>query len=547
MKLLRVYFHIARADLFERTRRYSFWISMLLVVYLGYLVDNGSITVSADGIRGVLNSPWIGTQMVIVCNTFLGLFGFYLVKNCITRDEQSGVGQIIATTPISRVSYLLGKWLSNLVALTLILVILSAAALVMQFRQGQAFDALGLLAPIFLLGLPMMSLVAALAVFFEVIPFLRGGFGNVAYVFVFIFGMIQCIDGLGKYYPNLEPFGVNMMVNSITPSVLALSPDFKGGVSIGFIEGMDPNLFFKWPGFVWSADVLLGRLIVFLAPLLLVFLGALFFGRFDPARSWRKPRPVKEPIAGEEASPSSSQSAGFSLWKKAQGEDAGVIKESPMRPDETLAAASLAGLGAVRYRPVFAGLVWQNLRLMVKGLPWWLYVTAGGVWVGSLAADNEAAQICLLVISLLPVLIWSRCGSREQRFETGGLIFCAPHPIGRLFWAEWTAAWLVSAVVLSGGGLHLLFNGDWSGLLALGLGSLLIPSAAMSFGIWTGSSKLFEIVYVLAWYIGLANRMPELDFLGLTTGSFMRQMPVLALGLVLGLLLMGFAGRKRLA
>ena len=45
---------------------------------------------------------------VLVINTFLGLFGFYLVNDCIKRDIRTGVGQIIASTPINRATYL--KW-----------------------------------------------------------------------------------------------------------------------------------------------------------------------------------------------------------------------------------------------------------------------------------------------------------------------------------------------------------------------------------------------------------------------------------------------------
>jgi len=33
------------------------------------------------------------------------LIGFYLVSDCIQRDIRTGVGQIIATTPVSRAAY----------------------------------------------------------------------------------------------------------------------------------------------------------------------------------------------------------------------------------------------------------------------------------------------------------------------------------------------------------------------------------------------------------------------------------------------------------
>jgi len=79
--------------------------------------------------------------MTLVLTVFLSLFGFYLVKNSIERDTQTGVGQIIATTPISRPAYLIGQMAFALPAAGVMVVILAAAALVMQlFGSESALD-----------------------------------------------------------------------------------------------------------------------------------------------------------------------------------------------------------------------------------------------------------------------------------------------------------------------------------------------------------------------------------------------------------------------
>jgi hypothetical protein len=46
---------------------------------------------------------------------------------------------------------------------------------------------------------------------------------------------------------------------------------------------------------------------------------------------------------------------------------------------------------------------------------------------------------------------------------------------------------------------------------------LFIPSLALMLGVWTGSSKAFEVAYVLLWYLGLLNKVSELDYLGMHT------------------------------
>ena len=101
MKTLRVLYHLALADFLERARRYSFLLTLAVIIYLGVLVNNGTVFLglipgdfSPINYRGVFNSAWIGTMTVLVTNTYLFLFGFYLVSNCISRDVRTGVGQI---------------------------------------------------------------------------------------------------------------------------------------------------------------------------------------------------------------------------------------------------------------------------------------------------------------------------------------------------------------------------------------------------------------------------------------------------------------------
>jgi hypothetical protein len=50
--------------------------------------------------------------------------------------------------------------------------------------------------------------------------------------------------------------------------------------------------------------------------------------------------------------------------------------------------------------------------------------------------------------------------------------------------------------------------------LAWGVAALFIPALALAAGVWTGGGKLFEVLYLLLWYIGPMNRTPFLDFIG---------------------------------
>ena len=167
MNQVRVIYHLARADFLERVRRYSFLIMLGLVVFLGYQAAIGNIYVQVGDYRGEFNSAWVGSMMAIIASFFLGWFGFYLVKGSVARDRETGVGQIMATTPLTRPLYALGKWLSNFAVLTSMVIILALAGIIIQYLTGEStqLDLIALLSPFLFGTLPAMALVAAVAMF----------------------------------------------------------------------------------------------------------------------------------------------------------------------------------------------------------------------------------------------------------------------------------------------------------------------------------------------------------------------------------------------
>ena len=188
MKSARIIYHLARADFLERVRRYSFLVMLALVVLLGYQTAIGNVRLQLGVYRGEFNSAWIGALMSIISTFFIGWFGFYLVKGSVARDKETGVGQIMATTPMTRPAYMLGKWLSNFAVLMTMIVILAVFGLVIQALSGEStqLNVGAYLSPFVFIVTPVMALVAAFAVLFEAIPFLSGGFGNIVYFFAFV-------------------------------------------------------------------------------------------------------------------------------------------------------------------------------------------------------------------------------------------------------------------------------------------------------------------------------------------------------------------------
>ena len=214
MKSVRVIYHLARADFLERVRRYSFLVMLGLVVFLGYQTAIGNMALELGLYRGEFNSAWVGAMMSLIATFFIGWFGFYLVKGSVARDRETGVGQIMATTPLTRPLYLIGKWLSNFAVLMSMVMVLALGAIIIQFLQGEntQIDLFAFLSPFVFIVMPLMALVAAFAVLFEAVSFLQGGFGNIVYFLAFIsFIPLFMENPTLKQYPAFEPTGLGIL------------------------------------------------------------------------------------------------------------------------------------------------------------------------------------------------------------------------------------------------------------------------------------------------------------------------------------------------
>lgn len=292
MITLHALYHLVRADFYERIRRLPFLLVLASAVLAGYLfvppADAGYRVLQVGVQRGIYNSQWIGLMFGLIAAMHLPLVGFYLVKNAVERDRTTGVGQIIATTPISKVAYVAGKCLSNLGILLAILIVMTVMAAIMQFVRGEdaAVDVWALLTWIWLMGLPVLALAAAMAVLFECVSFLRGGFGNVIYFATWLGALILVLSGsideaTGLVQPTSDLYGFTRHMADIQGQVLATDPDVEIGSSLvnptGNFEGT-----FVWEGSGWKLGMILERMIWLGIAGAIALVAAIPFDRFDP-------------------------------------------------------------------------------------------------------------------------------------------------------------------------------------------------------------------------------------------------------------------------
>ena len=530
MNQLRAISAIARADFLERVRRYSFLLTLLFAVFLGYAAATGRIALQLGEYRGIYTSAWIGALIAITTTCFISLIGFYIVKSAIDRDRQTGVGQILAATPLSKAAYTLGKFLSNFAVLASMVVILAIAAILMQIFAGEDphFDGVALLAPFVLVAVPSTALTAALAVLFETLPVLRGGIGNVAWFFVWSILGIGLPEISGNH--RVDPMGLMVVADSMMAGARANIPGYKD--SFAFTIADSPVKIvqsFRWQGVAWTWEEILLRLLWVGAALAVVLLAALVFDRFDSSRSlapsWRRP---KQPVAAPDVIANSSTA------------------ETPRQSPATRATAHLTPLTASGRTNAFGRLVLAELRLAVKGMRWWWYAVAAGLLVAQFAAPLDASRGPILGSAWMWLaLVWSGMGARESRFGTRALLFSSARILPRQLPACWLAGMAIAVVAGAGAGSRLLIARGWHGLVPWLAGAVFLPSLALALGVWSGNGKPFEALLTALWYIGPMNHTPGIDFTGTASGAHTNQDALIYFALSVGLLGAAFVARAR--
>jgi len=544
MKTVRILIHLARADLLERIRRYTFLLVLASAVFAGYLfvppVDAGYRVLQVGTQRGIYDSAWIGLMFGLIAALHLPLVGFYLVKNAVERDRRTGVGQIIATTPTSKLVYVAGKWLSNLAVLALILSVMTAMAVIMQLvRAEDTTIRLGaMIATIWLMGFPVLAIAAALAVLFECTPLLRGGFGNVVFFFLWLFALIAMLAGsideeTGLGQPAADLYGYTRQLADIQQQVLAANPDAQVGSGLVIIErGVEST--FVWNGLGWKMGIIVERMMWAGLALIIALAASIPFDRFDPAR--RRLRPERTGLWSRLQRQLEAMRWG-GILRRESAETAGV-------PEVT--AGSLTPVAASSRRGRFPGVFVAELKLMLKGQSVLWYAGALGLNLACLLNPSDNVQrYLLLAVWLWPLVLWSQMGARERRFNTEQVVFSVPHPALRQLPAMWLAGVVVAIIAGSGAWLYLALMGETVSLLAWFVGALFVPALALALGVWVGNSRVFEAIYLLWWYIGLMEGVLAFDYAGATARGLATGMPFVYLGITAALLVLAVLGRWR--
>jgi hypothetical protein len=549
MNTLRVLYHLMRADFLERVRSYRFLAMLLCTIFLTYLfipaLDAVQIAgLQLGGFRGVYNSAWIGSMVTLLMGEFFILFAFYLLKGSVDLDRRTGVGQILASTPMSRATYTVGKWLSNIAVIGTMTGMIVAAAGVLQLIRGEdlSLNLWTLSAPFLFVLLPALAVIAATAVLFDSLNLLRAGLGNIVFFFIAYPAMSLLFDLQGN--------------SVVYPSIFqACAAQFSGcnpgrQIDLGLLP-LSSFPAFRYEGIEWIANLLLGRLSLIFVGAVIALIAALFFHRFDPAKSERGSlgnlgTSLKRACLSFLTSPSPTENSADRASNVAP--NVTVAHLAPLPPQ-----ARLHLNGPRSYWQVLVA----ELRLTFKGVHWLWYAGAialigTALFIPDLSTDDtyfasaDLAQLMILPLAWIwPLTLWSGLGVREARYRVEQMVFCSPYSLLRHLPMTWLVGVLIAFVLSSGVIIQLALAGRWSSLAAIGIGTVFVPTLALAMGCWSNGSKLFEGAYLFSWYLASVHLVPYLDFMGRVPAAVEAGVPWLYGGLTLVLAVTVVLGRRR--
>lgn len=464
---LSVIYNVARADLLERTRRFSYVAVCAAAVFFAFFsipdteAPMVSIVMEPSIFSQGTNPSWIPIAIALCGGLLFPIMGFSYVKNNICMDRNNGFLYLMQSMNMKKTNYVFGKFISNLILLTLmwILVILSASiVLLLQFPKEQIgfYD---FISPFFSIY-PGIVFASAFAVCLETISLFRNKNGNaVGITMLFAMFLINYlnINSSSFLFRIFDFSSYRWIMDSINHSVVPIIGRTvqETGILVpgGMFAGSTGSQDLVFHGLVYSKQYLLDKMTLIAISLLLVFLAILFLETME--KEQRK----------------------FSIKTKEKSRSKTVKKYA-------------------------AGQFTSELRMLFKDRSngWWFLISC--LWVTSFLMPIEYVQGYIWIIMLLfSVVIFSQMGCRE--YENG----MAEYLVTIKF-----ALYKQIIYTYIGGVLFLLFltlpliirfllAAKFSYVISYLVFSCFIPALACFSGEYFKTRRPFETVYLLLCFL----------------------------------------------
>lgn len=520
MKNIRIIYEIARADFLQRVKQKSTLVAIVFMMYFSYLAVPSieatyyNTVYGVDGTvayRGIYNSTWIGFLITFIVIVYMTLIGFFLSKNTVYRDKQTRVGEIIATSDLKYGNYLMGKAISNVVYLLLIVCVMVLITVFLQVIRDEStsVELINILIPITYVAVPAIIITSILSVIFESLPSMQTIGGGITYFCVWItIVMLSVLGNMKALIPNemvqnifavvskyVDVFGINSLSNMMSKGIIEKFPEFNGSFTLGSGIGITEIKTFEWDNINWEFSMIIPRILWVLVALFLLFIAAKRFRKKVILRN--------------------SYNRGYRKSKK----NAKVKEIRGLSCDNMTPAKMSKGKFSL------LDMIIEEINLNLRGVSIWWFIIQGTLILNIVPVpDNIAINSTIPAAFIVPVFVLARVGTLDTKYNTEKYLYATPNYKLNQLIAMWLSVFTLMLIIGSSTVIKVAFCGGIKNVLVLIIGIVFITSLSVFLGVVSCSSTLFEVIYILLWYIGPLNKMPYFDFLGISQGAIESRM-----------------------
>ena len=434
-----------------------------------YMVPDKEATYAVLSINGqipILTAPILGLELGVLAATLLTPLAYIFLRAGPSRVRP---WQITDITPHARSVWILGRWVSDTLALWLLLVALTVSGLILGiFRLEADADILQTTIALWLPAAPAMALIAAIRLVLDARPLTRGWVGDVSF---FVIWMTLIIAGIiGTTDPETDQIILNPMADAfgfVSPIVGAV--DFPvTAVSIGGSTNSGETVMTDaWRG-VTDASYISARLVwLGIAAGLAVFAGLIW----APMKR-RPPKAGKTPVeAGARA--------------------AAAIANIPFSPPHTPTTGSTK----------IVATIFSELKLMLQPRMWAI-ILIGAALAGAFLPFRQIAGPMIMLGLIFPI---AEASARWQSKTTQHLLdTLGPQQVGRSL-ALFGAAACLSLLVTLPSTVRAVVQNEGQALIHIAMISVAMPAALVVLGAVTRSAVTGRLIMLIVWYIYLSS------------------------------------------
>lgn len=459
-----IIYHVFKADFLERTRRFSFMALCAVVMFLTFFsvpdvkAPFVSICIEPNIFRQGSNATWIPITISLCGGILFPIVGFGFVRGNISMDRNSGFLYTSQSMNMKNSNYVIGKFTSNLLILTIMwfAAIVSAAVMLVLNFPGHTLTFYEYISP-FMGIYPGIFFAAVFAVILESLP-IHDKFNNaVGITTLFIMFLISYSTGdyngpiirimdYSNYRWNMDS------INSVVSPVIGHDV-WETGILVpgGMFSGSNGTKEILFHGLLWDGSYLADKLFLIVICLILAAVAVMALERAERER-----------------------------------------KNTAKHSREHMRFTHSHYLSHFMF----------ELKMLLKGFPKAAFILVTGLWVYSFFAPLQYVQGYVWVISLIFTMpVFSQIGCREYEHNTVEYFMTIKFSLVKqtlyaYLWGVFVLLMISIPVALKWLWLHEYFCA-----FCYVVFSLFVPAVASFLGEYSKTRRAFETLFLLLCFL----------------------------------------------